>query len=148
MGCFFWLGETKRELVSLITHSIRKMRAQSGLPFKSACVTFSVVLLALSAGSWPLKQQQAFLCCMASHLHTILSSFCYSCTFSTGIPSTGRLLARLEVYSWLHINHTSVPVLTHSCTGSITLLHPPFAAVICYFYQHLLINQRYAIPRD
>lgn len=96
-------------------------------------MTFSVILLTLTADSSPFRQQQAFLSCMASHLHNILSSFYYCCTFSAGISSTGRILARLVAYSWLHINHTPVTALTHSCTGSISSLHPPLCSSSQYF---------------
>lgn len=127
---FFWLGETKRDLISLLTHSLNKKNESTECSQfqKNACATFSVILITFTADSCPSSQQKAFLSCMANHPHNTLSSFCYCCTFSTGMPSTGRLLARLEVYSWLHINHTSVTILTHSCTGSIPSLHSPLCS--------------------
>lgn len=161
MSCFFlfWLGETERELLSLLTHSLNKKNESTECsPFqKSTCVTFSVILLTLTADSCPFRQQQAFLSCVASHPHNILSSFCYCCTFSTGIHSSGRLLARLEAYSWLHINHTSVTALTRSCTGSIPSLHPPlrsssqyvtFTNIFLLFLLFLIILQRHAVLGD
>lgn len=134
MSCFFFFFCLERQkenwLVFSLTHSLNKKNESPTCPpfQKSACVTFSVILLTQTANSCPFRQQQAFLSCTASHPHNILSSFCYYCTLSRGIPSPGRLLARLEVYSWLHINHTSVTVLTHSCTGSIPSLHPPLCS--------------------